>query len=169
MINSSMSLSNKKALFRKSCVFWKCYHGFLVLRFRFDLCFNRDPYAATEIVQLMTKPETINTGDSDSTMENDSDSAAPSDTIMPEGITWNEWLRILREKYEENMQEQKQNQQESMEPTPKKPKKTPTQTEEVEKTSGPMRRSQIANKDTTLEEDTMFLIDIDHDEHSQRI
>ena len=83
---------------------------------------------------------------------------------MPGGVTWNEWLQILWQKYEE-----KQHQQESIPvPTPKKPKKTPTQTEEVEKTS-PMRRSQIANKDTTLEEDTTLLIEIDHDEHSQRI
>ena len=165
MINNSMSLSNKKALFRKSCVFWKCYHGFLVLRFRFDLCFNRDPYAATEIVQLMTKPEAINTGDSDSTMENDSDLAA-SDAIMPEGITWNEWLKILREKYEENMQEQKQNQQESMEPTPKKTRKTPTLTKE--NTLGTMCRSQTANRDTTIEEEEEDTDDIDHNEHSQR-
>ena len=119
MINNSMSLSNIKALFRKSCVFWKCYHGFLVLHFRFDLCFDRDPNASTEIVQLMSKPDAIRLSNIDSTMENDSDLAA-SDAIMPEGITWNEWLKILREKYEENMQEQKQNQQESMEPTPKK-------------------------------------------------
>ena len=130
MINNSMSLSNIKALFRKSCVFWKCYHGFLVLHFRFDLCFDRDPYAATEIVQLMSKPEAIRTGNSGSAMENDSDSAAPSDAIMPEGITWNEWLQILREKYEENMQEQKQNQQESMEPTPKKNKENTNTNEE---------------------------------------
>ena len=99
----------------------------------------------------------------------DSDSAS-SDILMPEGITWNEWLQILRQKYEENMREQKQNQQESMEPTPKKPRKTPTLTEEVENTLGPMRRSQTANKDTTLEEEEEEdTNDIDHDEHSQRI
>ena len=129
MINNSMSLSNIKALFRKSCVFWKCYHGFLVLHFRFDLCFDRDPYAATEIVQFMSKPGTIRPGNSDSA-GNDSDSAAPPDVIMPEGITWYKWLRILREKYEKNMQEQKQNQQESMEPTPKKNKENTNTNEE---------------------------------------
>ena len=158
------------------CVcFWKCYHGFLVLGFRFDLCFYRDPLAA-EIVQLMTETDRINTSNSNSTTgtnqmipTRDSDSTS-SDILMPGGINWNEWLQILRQKYEENMRNQKQHQQESIPvPTPKKPKKTPTQTEEVEKTSGPMRRSQIANKDTTLEEDTTLLIDIDHDEHSQRI
>ena len=76
----------------------------------------------------MSKPEAIRTGNSGSAME--SDSAAPSDAIMPEGITWNEWLQILREKYEENMQEQKQNQQESMEPTPKKNKENTNTNEE---------------------------------------
>ena len=165
MINNSMSLSNIKALFRKSCVFWKCYHGFLVLHFRFDLCFDRDPYATTEIVQLMSKPGTIRTGNSGSARGDDSDSAAPPDVIMPEGITWNEWLRILREKYEENMQEQKQNQQESMEPTPKKTRKTPTLTKE--NTLGTMR-SQTANRDTTIEEEEENTDDIDHNEHSQR-
>ena len=104
MINNSTSVSlQQKALFRKTmCVcFWKCYHGFLVLGFRFDLCFYRDPLAAAEIVQLMTKPDTINTGNSNSTTETDQmipahdSNSASSDILMPEGITWNEWLQIL--------------------------------------------------------------------------
>ena len=106
----------------------------------------------------------IPTRDSDSTSDSES-----SDILMPGFMNWNEWIQIIRQKYEEKMQKAKivnwvanqmHHQQQSMVPTPKKLKKTPTQTEEVEKTSDPMRRSQTANKDTTLEEDT---------EHSQRI
>ena len=171
------------------CVcFWKCYHGFLVLGFRFDLCFYRDPLAA-EIVQLMTETDRINTSNSNSTTgtnqmipTRDSDSTSDSgssDILMPGFMNWNEWVQILRQKYEEKMQKskivnwvanQKQHQQQSL-PVPLTPKKPSTQTEEVEKTRGPIRRSQIANKNTASGGGYDLLIDfeIDHDEHSQRI
>ena len=136
----------------------------------------------------MTETDKIKTGNSNSTTgtnqmipTRDSDSTSDSgssDILMPGFMNWNEWVQILRQKYEEKMQKskivnwvanQKQHQQQSLPvpPTPKKPKKTSTQTEEVEKTPGPLRCSQIANKDT-LEEDAT-LLEIDHDEHSQRI
>ena len=119
------------------CVFLKCYFVF-VCGFRFHLCFYRDSFTV-EIVQLMSEMDRIN---AETTQDPDFTS---SDILIAGGVTWNKWLQILRQNYKERMQNQKQNQQESM--------------GQAQNTSGPMRRSQTVNRDTTL----------DHDEHSQRI
>ena len=119
------------------CVFLKCYFVF-VCGFRFHLCFYRDSFTV-EIVQLMSEMDRIN---AETTQDPDFTS---SDILIAGGVTWNKWLQILRQNYKEKMQNQKQNQQELM--------------GQVQNTSGPMRRSQTVNRDTTL----------DHDKHSQRI
>ena len=69
------------------CVFWKCYHG-LILGFRFDLCFYRDPLAA-EIVQLMTETDRINISNSSTTGTEQmisTQNTTSLDILMPEGI-----------------------------------------------------------------------------------